>query len=348
MSLFRRGHSQKHTSDNKISLILASAIIAVLLSGCYFFPKEEEVLAPPIKEPDKVTYETIEVKKGTIEKKIRCTGTFVSVSQKDLFYKDRGGRLKAIHVVPGDKVKKGDLIAEIETDTILNDIQLQEITLKKAQIIYDNAKARLDIEGGSKTDFEMAELDLEANLIKLNSLKTELERTKLFSPIDGEVVYLTDIKLGEYINAHQTVARVADPTQIQLRYSDDKVSDFSLGMKADVQIDEKKYTGEVVITPYDMPSDADEATKKSVQLKVENMPEGITIGSTATINLTLEKREDVIVLPKQVVNNFVGRKYVNVLKNNIREERDIELGIQSDTEVEVVKGLDVGELIIIR
>ena len=331
-----------------LTAILLTSMIAFMLSGCYFFPKEEEVLAPPIKEPDKVTYETIEAKKGTIERTIRCTGAFVSVSQKDLFYKDRGGRLKEIYVTFGDDVKKGDLIAQLETDNILNDIQLQEIALKRSQILYDNIKTRLEIEGGSKTDLEMAQLDLDINNIKLNSLKRELDRTRLVSPIDGTLVYLSDVKQGEYINTYQTVARVADPKELQLRYSEDKVSEFRLGMKATIKINDKEYQGEVVMTPADMPFDANEITKKSIQFKVEKLPEDVAIGNSASISLTLEKHEDVIVLPKQVVNNFAGRKFVNVLKNDIREERDIELGIQSDTEVEVVKGLETGELIIVR
>ncbi len=348
MSLTESNKKRSSSTVTKISFMFLSMMLAALLSGCYFFPQEEEVLAPPIKEPAQITYETIEAKKGTIERTIRCTGSFVSVSQQDLFYKDRGGRLKKIHVIYGDEVKKGQLIAEIEDDTIRNDIRLQEIALKRAQIIYDNAKTKYEIEGGSKSELEMAELDLQTNQIKLESLKTELEQTRLVAPIDGKVVYVTDIKLGEYINAHQTVVRVADPTKLQLRYSENKVSDFRLGMKATVSINGSNYEGEVVMTPSDMPADADEVTKKSIQLKVDNLPEDVTLGSTASISLTLEKHEDVIVLPKQVVNNFVGRRFVNVLKNDIREERDVELGIQSDTEVEIVKGLEVGELIIVR
>lgn len=331
-----------------IKTILLASMAAFLLSGCYFFPEEEEVLAPPIKEPEKVTYETLEVKKGTIERTIRCTGTFVSISQQDVFFKDRGGRLKEKCVSLGDDVKKGDLIAQLETDNILNDIKLQEIALKKAQIAYDNIKTRLEIEGGRKTELEVAQLDIDTNNIKLDNLKRELERTRLVSPIDGKVVYLSDTMLGEYINTYQTVARIADPKELQLRYSEDKVGEFRLGMKANVKIENKEYIGEVVMTPADMPSDANEMTRKSIQLKVENLPDNVTIGTSASIFLTLEKHEDVIVLPKHVVNNFAGRKFVNVLKNDIREERDIELGIQSDTDVEVVKGLETGELIIVR
>ncbi|HEX2947686.1 MAG TPA: efflux RND transporter periplasmic adaptor subunit [Clostridia bacterium] len=337
MSLFR-----------KASLFLAVVMLTAACSGCYFFPREEEVLAPPLKVPDKVEYDTIEVKKGDIENKITCTGAFVSVSQNDHFYKDRGGRLQSVKVRLGDEVKKGDLLAELETDTILNDIQLQEIALKRAKLVYDNAKTRYDIEGGSKSEMEMALFDVESNQIRLDSLKKEYERTKLTAAIDGEVVYITDIKLGEYVNAYTTIVRVADPTQLQLRYSGDKVNNFKLGMKATIDMDKKQYPAEVVMTPSEVPDDASEEAKKSVQLKVDNLPKDATIGQTAMISLTLEKRSGVIVLPRQVINNFGARRFVNVLKNNIREERDIETGVESSTQVEVLSGLDEGELVIVK
>lgn len=332
----------------KVSLLLTTVMITAVFSGCYFFPKEEEVLAPPIKVPDKVEYDTIEVKKGDIENKIACTGNFVSISQVDHFYKDRGGRLRSVRVKLGDEVKKGDILAELETDTILNDIQLQEIALKRAKLIYDNAKTRYDIEGGSKSEIEMAELDVEANQIKLDSLKKEYERTKLTATIDGEVIYVTDIKLGEYVNAYQTIVRIADPSKLQLRYSGDKVSYFKLGMKATADLDKKQYPAEVVMTPSEAPDDASEEVKKSVQLRIDNLPKDVTIGDSATISLTLEKRSGVIIVPRQVVNSFGTRKFVNVLKDNIREERDIETGVENSTQVEVLSGLEEGELVIVK
>jgi len=332
----------------KVSLLLTTVLITTAFSGCYFFPREEEVLAPPIKVPDNVEYDTIEAVKGDIENTISCTGVFVSVNQLDQFYKDRGGRLQSIKVQLGDKVKKGDVIAELETDMILNDIQLQEIALKKAQLIYDSAKTRYEIEGGSKSELEMAELEVESNQLRLNSLKKEYERTKLTAAIDGEVVYITDIKLGEYVNAYQTIVRIADPSQLQLRYSADKVSNFKLGMKAVIVLDDKEYSGEVVMTPSDVPDDANEEVKKSVQLKVDDLPADVTIGRPATIELTLEKRSGVIIVPKQVVNTFGSRKFVNVLKDNIREERDIDTGVENSTQVEVLNGLDAGELVIVK
>ena len=306
------------------------------------------MLAPPIKVPDKVEYETIEAVKGDIENTISCTGVFVSVSQLDHFYRDRGGRLQSIRVKPGDKVKKGDVLAELETDTILNDIQLQEIALKRAQLVYDKAKTSYEIEGGSKSELEMAELDVESNQIRLDSLKKEYARTKLTAAIDGEVVYITDVKLGENVNAYQTIVRIADPSQLQLSYSAEKVNNFKLGMKAVIELNDREYSGKVVKTPSEVPDDASEEAKKSVQLKVDDLPADVTIGRTATIKLTLEKRSGVIIVPKQVVNTFGSRKFVNVLKDNIREERDIDTGVENSTQVEVLNGLDAGELVIVK
>ncbi len=331
-----------------IALMLLSAFFMTALSGCYFFPKEEEVLAPPIKVPEEITYETIEVKRGTIENTIRVSGSFVSVSQKDLFYEDRGGRLKEIYAVLGQNVKKGDVLAMIYTDNIENDIKLQELAVQRAQLVYEDAKTRYEIEGGSKTEMEMAKLDYESNVLRLESLKAELQKAKLVAPISGQVVYVTNTKLGEYVNAYQTIVRIADPNQLQLRYSQDKVYSFSLGMKATVKIDNEEYEAEVTMTPTEAPEDADELTKKSVFLKVKDLPGDVKIGKNASISLTLEKQENVIVIPKQLINNFANRKFVNVLKDNIREERDIEVGIQNDTEAEVIKGLEEGELLIVR
>ncbi len=331
-------------------MLLIAAVFSLSLAGCYFFPREEEVLAPPIKEPQKVTYETIDVKRGTIEKVFRCTGIFASSSQKDLSFKDRGGRLKSITVKIGDTVKKGDTIAELETDTIENDIKLQEITIKKSKIEYDKIKTRIEIEGGgNKSELELAELDLEAAGLRLEGLKKELEQCMLTSVIDGEVVYISDVKLGDMISAYQTIARVADPSQLQLEYSSDEgAGDFRVGMKPDIVMGDNNYKGEVVMAPGSMPADVDEELKNTVRIKIDNLPKDISIGASASIRLTLEKLDNVIVLPKQVINTFIGRKFVNVLNNGIREERDVELGIQTDTQVEVVKGLSEGEKIIIR
>ncbi len=266
-----------------------------------------------------------------------------------MFFRYRGGRLNKIYVKYGDEVKKGDLIAELDGGAIANDIAFQQLVVRRAQINFDRVNTQSKLNGGgSKYELELAGIELEMEKMKLSNFYKELEKSRLLSEIDGNIVYFKDVKQGDIINAYDVIATVANPKALQLIYSEDKVSDFRNGMKVDVVIDDVHFTGEVAATPIDAPRDADEVTKKSIRIKVDNLPDTIELGDDASFSLTLEKKENVIILPRQVVNNFTGRKFVNVLVNGIREERGVELGIQTDTEVEIVKGLEVGEPVILR
>ena len=317
------------------------------LSGCFLLPKEEVVIAPPLKEPPKITYEFVEAKKGIIERKITCTGVFVSVKQSDLSFKSRGGYLKKVYVELGDTVKPGDLLAEIDTGDMDRQIKLEEINLKKAQMLYDE---KLELEENavqnSKSEAQMAALDLEAQKLRLEALRSDYEKAKIYSPITGTVDYVLSIKEGQYIDAYKTLIRIADISNLQLQYSDEKMSDFQLGMDVEVDIDSKTYKGEVVGTPSNAPEDGDEEAKKSIRINVKDLPGSVKIGDNGLITLRLEKKENVIVLPKNLIHNLGSRIFVQVLENGIRKECDVELGIKTDTEVEIVKGLNVGDKII--
>lgn len=321
------------------------SVISILLSGCYLFPKEEEILAPPLIEPTEITYDVIEVKRGDIERKVTGTGTFVSTQQSPIFFKNRGGRFKEFHVEVGDEVEEGQLIAELITDNIETDIEKQSIALKKSQLNYQKIKEA----GADKYDLEIARLDVELARIGLDSLRRELDEAKLHSPISGKVVYI-DYKLnpGDYINAFQTIAYIADPTDIQLSYTGSNTSEFKIGMDVIVKIKDNEYEGEVVMTPANTPKDADEGLKNSVIISLEEIPDDVKMGDQAAISLTLEKREDVLVLPKNVVHNYMGRRFVKILEDDIRKERDIEIGVETPTEVEIIKGLEEGEKVIVQ
>ena len=76
------------------------------------------------------------------------------------------------------------------------------------------------------------------------------------------------------------------------------------------------------------------------------VPEDGEIGNSADISVVLQKSEDAIVIPKSVVQGFAGRRVVKVLEDDVVIEKDIETGIESVTEYEVISGLSEGELVI--
>jgi RND family efflux transporter MFP subunit len=320
-------------------------LLMSFLAGCELFPAEEPLLAPPLMEPVEVSYSTVQAKRGDIVKTIRGSGSLVSVESKYMFFEARGGRLKEIHAKLGDVIKKGDLLAELYTDDIESQIKQQELSLKKAKISYTQMKES----GADKYELEKASIDIEIADIRLDELKEQRDQAKLVSDVDGVITYV-DMRIGpgDNISAFQNIMKIADPRSLYLAYTGSNMNNFNMGTEVDVLIKDKTYKGKVISTPANVPEDGDENLKNYVGIEVTGLPEDVQMGDNAQISLTLEESKDTIILPKQAVRNYMGRKYVNVLENGLNNERDVEIGIETSTDVEILKGVEEGEEIILR
>jgi macrolide-specific efflux system membrane fusion protein len=324
---------------------LATLLIPLaLLSGCFLLPKEEEMLAPPLMEPPEITYETYEAKRGTIVDDFRVTGNFVYAKQENVYFRYRGGRLLKIYVTYADMVKTGQLLAELDTDSLKYQVTMQQLTVEKAKLQAE----RGSLLGDDKILQKMADLEIRQAQLTLESYQTELSKAQLYAPLDGIVVYVGRFAEGDAIDAYRTVVRIADPRVIELSYKGIKASDFTFGMNVEVSFANATFAGSVVQTPGTAPIDLPEDERGQIVVRVKNLPGNVQAGDDATIRVVLQRRDGVIVIPRNLVQTYQGSDFVNILVNNIKKQQPVEKGIVSATEAEIVKGLKEGDLVIIR
>ena len=102
------------------------------------------------------------------------------------------------------------------------------------------------------------------------------------------------------------------------------------------------------MTPRNAALDAPEEMRDVVLVRVAAPPGALTRGQTGTASMVTDRREDVIVLPSDAVQTYVNRRFVFVLEDELRVERSVEVGLSTSTEVEIVDGLSVGEVVVLR
>lgn len=379
----------------KLNLFLVSTLFLTFFSGCGFLPMEEEVLAPPLVEPEQVTYKTEAVKRGYMEKSITVTGYFVPVKMEPHFFRHSSGRLKTFHVGYGDVVKEGDLLAELLTDSLENDITYQQfdVDAKTRSLEYYKEVSAMDLELAKQ---ELAELEskyaamketpdlysveeinniednirkkqvdlqkLELNIqnqiflksneleiakMKLESLKQQLEKSRLYAKIDGRITFISRHVEGDYIDAFTTVAVISDERELQIEYNGREASNFKLGMQVEVTIGNEVYTGEVVMNPTSVPYEELDKYRETVRFTLDKIPEGVKRGDSARIKLMLEARDNTLMVPSNAVRLYMGNRIVYVLEDGIRVEKRVETGIEQGNMVEIIDGLTEGELVII-
>lgn len=388
----------------KAAVLLVVMMLALQVSACYFFPQEEQLLSPPLREPQQIEYSTVEVTRGDIEKRINGTGYFVSDVQTDLFFTFRGGRIKSINFKNGDMVQAGDVVIELESENLENQILQLNMNLQKLKLnLEQNLKniersivladlQLLDLEKEYErvkeiaenldesitleevlpgTDLEdlknsvkrqefviegehikyenakaTAELDIKAIEFQLSNLHQELEKTKLISPVTGKIVWLTSSSPGEYIYTYTNLCRIADVDKLKLKYTGEGLSEFKINGEVEITIDGESYGGIVVMNPSTAPFDADDSIRRSVMIKIDDLPEQVVIGYPARLSLLVDQRENVIVIPRDLVKGFMGQKTVYILDDGLKKDRSIQTGIESATQVEITGGLEEGELLI--
>lgn len=328
------------------ALPAAAALLAAALTGagCFLLPQEEEILAPPLVEPPPITYRTVTVERDTIERRVVVGGAIVYPTQIALQFGERSGRLEEVRVRLGDRVEVGQVLATLDTDTLRIDVERQRIKLRRAELGLQRAAAL----GADRLQQEISRLDVALERLALEQLETELAKSTLRSPIDGEVVFITRVFPGEPIGARQTVVQVADPRELLFAYQGQRDDEFSLGRAVTVNLRGDTYPGVVVMTPRNVPLDAPEEMRDVVLIRVDAPAEALTRGQTGTASMVADRRQDVIVLPADAVQTYVNRKFVFVLEDELRTERTVEVGLSTPTQVEIVDGLRVGEQVVLR
>lgn len=313
---------------------------SVALTGCGVLPKEEQTLAPPLVKPQKQEYELYDVVKKDITKAVKGNGTVVSSNENNLFTRENGKRLKTIKVKFGQMVNKGDVLLEFDTNDLESNIKLQELSLKKAQINNDRASA-----GTDEYAKQLAAIDVQVEKTKLDTMKSQLQSSKLTASIGGKVDFIETLKEGDIVEPYKTLVTISDPNKLQVNYKPSDTSGIAklqTGLKVNLSLNGKSYEGVVAQLP------TSGKYKDSAVIDFKDAIKDVNLGDSMELNITLETKKNTIVIPKQGLKNFMGNNTVEVLDGNKKVSIDVEKGIESTTEVEILSGLKEGQKVILN
>ena len=195
---------------------------------------------------EKVEFITKKAKKGSFSKKVDATGEIFATELIDVGAQV-SGQIKKLYVKLGDQVKKGDMIASIDSSTQQNSIDNKEAQLaiykaqlESAKVALNIAKTQFERENAlfaknatSKQEFESAKNTFSANSAKIKELEAQIKQTnielstakinlgytKITAPRDGTVVSV-QVEEGQTVNANQTtptIVNIADLSHVKMK-----------------------------------------------------------------------------------------------------------------------------------
>lgn len=342
----------------KLVAAAVSAIMCLSAGGCYLLPDEEEVLDAPTVKASDVTYSTVTAKKKDLEKKIVATGTVTAENQYTLSYEKQSGTVSKFYVKAGDKVKKGDVICDLDTYDL--DYQIEE-----KQLYLEKAKLKVDIiyeGGGSQAEIDSAYVDVQLLEKELEKLQAQKEDSSLKSPIDGVVSSLSDVRAGDNVNPGQTIATVIDTSALYIAIQPDDLTQYDIDTEVRIRIGEDYYDGVVFMTPkkladYQAEQNEDhnnvddtgiDYQADTIYVRFKDTAPAEAVGQLADTILVLDSVKDAIVISNNLIKKVDGTKVVYVLKNGEKTAVEVETGLSTGSQTEIRSGLNEGDEIVIR
>ena len=342
----------------KLFAAVVSAIMCLSAGGCYLLPDEEEVLDAPTVKASDVTYSTVTAKKKDLEKKIVATGTVTAENQYTLSYEKQSGTVSKFYVKAGDKVKKGDVICDLDTYDLDYQIEEKQLYLEKAKlnvdIIYEG--------GGTQAEIDSAYVDVQLLEKELEKLQAQKEDSSLKSPIVGVVSSLSDVRAGDNGNPGQTIATVIDTSALYIAIQPDDLTQYDIDTEVQIRIGEDYYDGVVFMTPKKLADYQAEQKEDhnnvddtgidyqadTIYVRFKDTAPAEAVGQLADTILVLDSVKDAIVISNNLIKKVDGTKVVYVLKNGEKTAVEVETGLSTGSQTEIKSGLKEGDEIVIR
>lgn len=331
--------------------VRVSGIIVMItgfLFGCSLLPQEEEALKPPLVEPAKQRTELAEVSRGDISQTVKGTAVFEPTHLVYQQFRESGGIVEEVFVKAGDTVEKGDVLVRLSLNDI--DLQLKERTLEveKKSIELQNAILSRDDE-----NIRIKKLEHEIAQLKKEKAQAAFDSLHLYADMSGQVVFMADIEPGDRVAQWEAIVNIADPTEMRLFYSGGRnLHQVEVGMDVEVTLGNEKVIGTVVQTPSTAPRVSEENLRRQyderIYIELPEIPANADFGDYADIFIVLKERKDTLVIPSRALRTYMGREYVQVMDGESRQELDVETGIKTATEVEILKGLEEGQKVILQ
>ena len=253
-----------------------------------------------LKPKNEINYLTEPVVRTSIAQTVSATGE-ISAAQLVDVGAQASGQIKKLHVTLGQQVKKGDLIAEIDSTSQLNNLNTNkakldtyqaqlvsaEIALRSADKKYKREQALWQEDATSREALEDAQdafaaakasvAELKSSIrqtqIAINSAEADLGYTRITAPMDGTVVAIP-VEEGQTVNANQTtptIVQVADLSTMlnKMQIAEGDVNKVKAGMK-------------LSFTTLSQPDNVREATLESIDPGLTTMSQGSYTTSTDT------------------------------------------------------------------
>lgn len=278
----------------------------------------------------------------------------IKTRQNVLLYPEYNGTLEKVYVEEGQKVKKGKLLAQIDDAGLKNQLEQLQIQARLSKTTYERTQRLWDQNIGSEMNLLQAKATYESQLKTVAQLKKQLQRTQILAPFSGTIDEIIANTGANLLPGQTPVMRIVN---LKKMYTEASVPERYLeqvkkGTSATVKIPmlDREYPTTIRQTGnFINPNNR----SFRVETLLPNPDEMIKPNLSCKLKINDYSNPEALMIPMRIVKeNANGKKYIFKLKSDgkdqvyLTEQTFVRLGKNSIDKVEVLEGIQAGDLLV--
>ena len=266
---------------------------------------------------------------------------------KELVYvSDVSGRVINILIDKGAWVLKEQTLINVDDEMLKADFMASEAAYNALKIDYERFTKASEAGGITKQQLDNMRTQLIAAESRYRTSKRRFEDATIKSPMAG---YINEryVEVGAYLNPGARLFDIVDDSQLKLRCSvtESQVLKLSKGQETEVTssaFPEESFSGKISF----IGAKADRGLSYPIEIIIQNK-KGLRAGMYVTAYFEANTQRKGLLIPRNAVSGSVKSASVFIVQNGIAKHRDVVVGDMIGKRVEVTKGLQAGDSIVV-
>jgi macrolide-specific efflux system membrane fusion protein len=267
------------------------------------------------------------------------------------------GKLVWVGVKVGDRVKKWQSLASLDKEQLRKSLQTQfnnyRTNLSQFWDTQDKYKDTI-ISDTVQRILDRTQYSLDNTVINYEIADMAIKESTLVSPIAGVVTAVEQPLTGTNITPATATFTIVNPESVYFKSEIDQadVTKIKIGQKATISIDafpNLSFDSEITYISF-IPVAGQSSTVYEVRFKlpVDNKDLNYRLGMDGDVLITLEQEDEALVIPIDALNDDNGKNFVWVKENDKLIKKYVTIGIENDTEVQILEGLNPHDSVVIK
>jgi len=326
----------------KFSIATIAAAMVIWFGNDYFFSHATEINH----SPQNIKVVVTKVMAQNVPIQVKTIGTLSAKKAIDIS-PEIEGKIESILFQYGTKVKKGDLLYQLDSQLFQAQYSTAGSELHLSKLTYERNLRLMEKNIISKQSLDDAESEYNNKKHVLKELQIKLNKMAIKAPFSG-IIGASQIDAGQYVDSGEALVKLFDNTSLIVKFSipEQYFSQAAIDNKLIIYSDslpEKQFSGKV---SYIAPNIDTNTRTMAVWAEIENTDSILSPGLFVQVELVLGIKNDALFVPQTSLIPTIEGNDVFIVENGKAYKRSVKIAQMVGNTAEIVKGINVGDSVV--